>query len=248
MNKFKNDIDSANVSTYYLNMFKRESLHKATIKAEATERRILDAALDMFRSKGFEEATIRDIASAAGVATGAAYYYYPSKDSIVLAFYQRSCVEMQPRIEDALASASANIESKLKALIQAKLNYFGPYRTVLRALLRNGADPANPLSPFAANNKAIRETDVAWFRKILDDCRVRVPKELESHMPDVLWMFQMGVIYFWVTDDSDGQRRTERVLSLGAKIVTTLLRIAGLPLTRPLRKVIVELIETVKPA
>lgn len=229
-------------------MFKRETLHKATLKAEATERKILDAALDMFRSKGFEEATIRDVASAAGVATGAAYYYYPSKDSIVLAFYQRSCDEMQPRIEDALASAPTNLEDKLKALIQAKLDYFGPYRTVLRALLKNGADPANALSPFAANNRSIRETDVAWFRKILNDCRVRVPKELESHMPDVLWMFQMGVIYFWVTDDSDGQQRTKRVLSLGAKIVTTLLKIAGLPLTKPLRKVIVELIETVKPA
>lgn len=229
-------------------MFKTSAIHKATLKAEATERKILDAALDMFRSKGFEEATIRDIAAAAGVATGAAYYYYPSKDSIVLAFYQRSCDEMQPRIADALASAPANLEGKLKALIQAKLDYFGPYRAVLRALLKNGADPASSLSPFAANNKPIRETDVAWFRKILADCRVRVPKELEAHMPDVLWMFQMGVIYFWVTDDSNGQERTERVLSLGAKIVTTLLRIAGLPLTRPLRKVIVELIETVKPA
>lgn len=228
-------------------MFKREAVHKATLKAEATERKILDAALEMFRSKGFEETTIRDIASAAGVATGAAYYYYPSKDAIVLGFYQRSCDEMQARIDDALASAPANLEDRLKALIQAKLDYFGPYRTVLRALLRSGADPASPLSPFAANNKSIREMDVAWFRKILADCRTRMPKDLEAHMPDVLWMFQMGVIYFWVTDDSEGQRRTERVLLLGAKIVTTLLRIAGLPLTRPLRKVIVELIETVKP-
>jgi AcrR family transcriptional regulator len=248
LNKFKNDVDSTNAFAYDLNMFKRETLHKATLKAEATERKILDAALDMFRAKGFEEATIRDIASAAGVATGAAYYYYPSKDSIVLAFYQRSCDEMQPRIEAALPKARPNLESQLKALIQAKLDYFAPYRMVLRALLRNGADPASPLSPFAANNRPIRETDVAWFRKILTDCRVRAPKDLGPHMPDVLWMFQMGVIYFWVTDDSDAQRRTERVLSLGAKTVTTLLRIAGLPLTRPLRKVIVELIETVKPA
>ena len=66
------------------------------------------------------------------------------------------------------------------------------------------------------------------------------------HMPEVLWMFQMGVIYFWVTDDSRGQQRTARLLNLGASIVATLLRIAGLPLTRPLRKVAIELIDTVK--
>ncbi|HEY6467434.1 MAG TPA: TetR/AcrR family transcriptional regulator [Candidatus Acidoferrales bacterium] len=223
-----------------------ESQNKTSQKADITERKILDAALDLFRTKGFEEATMRDIAKAAEVATGAAYYYYPSKDAIVLAFYQHSCVEMQPRIEAALADAPANLERLLKALIQSKLDYFAPYRTVLRALLKNGADPSHALSPFAPNNKSIREIDVAWFQKILIDSGTRVPKDLASHMPDVLWMFQMGVIYFWVTDDSHDQQRTARLLALGSKTVTTLLKIAGLPLTKPLRKVVIELIEIVK--
>ena len=202
----------------------------------------------MFQTKGFEEATMRDIAIAAGAATGAAYYYYPSKDAIVLAFYERSCVEMQSRIEDAVAQSACKLEDRLKALIGAKLEYFAPYRGVLRALLKNGADPAHPLSPFSQNNKSIRERDIGGFQKMLSECRVRVPQDLEPHLPDLLWMFQMGVIYFWITDDSHGQQRTHRLLALGAKIVTSLLKIAGLPLTRPLRKVAIELIETAKGA
>lgn len=229
-------------------MFKTGMQAKTSPKAEITERKILDAALEMFRTKGFEEATMRDIAGAAELATGAAYYYYPSKDSIVLAFYQRSCAEMQPRIEEAMANASGGLEDRLKALIQVKLEYFAPFRGVLRALLKNGADPTHPLSPFAENNKSIREVDVAWFRKALSDCGIRIPKDLEPHMPEVLWMFQMGIIYFWVTDDSRGQQRTTRLLTLGSKIVATLLKIAGLPLTRPVRKIVIELIETVKGA
>jgi AcrR family transcriptional regulator len=227
-------------------MFRTYAAPKATHKAELTERKILDAALDMFRTKGFEEATMRDIAAAADVATGAAYYYYPSKDAIVLAFYQRSCVEMQSRLEHAVAHATGGLDERLKALIRVKLDYFAPYRGVLRALLKNGADPAHPLSPFAASNKAIRDIDIAWFQKILADNGTRAPKDLDPHLPELLWMFQMGVIYFWVTDDSCEQARTTRLLALGAKIVTTLLKIAGLPLTRPLRKVVIELIETVK--
>jgi len=229
-------------------MFKNNVPSKVSHKAEVTERKILDAALEMFRTQGFDETTVRDIAAAAEVATGAAYYYYPSKDAIVLAFYQQSCAEMQPRIEDALAKSSKNLEDRLQALIDVKLEYFGTYRSVLRALLKSGADPANPLSPFAENNKPIREIDVAWFRRILIDCGIRVPKDLEPHMPEVLWMFQMGVIYFWISDDSRGQQRTTRLLELGSKTVATLLKIAGLPLTRPLRKVAVELIEIVKGA
>jgi AcrR family transcriptional regulator len=247
LNAFRIVLDIRMAGGYYLNMFKTTLPAKTpNKKAEVTGRKILDAALEMFRTKGFEETTMRDIAGAAGVATGAAYYYYPSKDAIVLGFYERSCVEMQPQIEEVLAPQAGGLEDRLKTLINVKLEYFAPYRSVLRALLKNGADPAHPLSPFAENNKPIRNIDVAWFRKILVDCGIRIPKDLEPNLPEVLWMFQMGVIYFWISDDSRGQQRTARLLTLGAKIIATLLKIAGLPLTRPLRKVAIELIETVK--
>src|SRR5215831_1189599 len=95
----------------------------ATKKAEETGRKILDAALDLFREEGFEQTTMRAIAARAGVATGAAYYYFPSKDAIVLAFHRRACADMQPRIAAALESAEG-LEARLPALICAKLESF----------------------------------------------------------------------------------------------------------------------------
>jgi AcrR family transcriptional regulator len=219
-------------------------ISKPTPKAEDTSLRILTAALSLFRDEGFDSATMRDIAAKAGVAAGAAYYYYPSKDAIVMAFYQRSCEEMQPQLEAALRNASG-LEKRMRELIRVKLEHFAPNRAVLRALLRNGADPKHPLSPFSAETKAIRDIDLAWFSRILADCGIRIPKDLEPHMPGVLWFFQMGVIFFWVIDDSPGQARTTRLLDLGSRIVARLLQLSTLPLTRPLRKTAIELIRIV---
>jgi AcrR family transcriptional regulator len=221
--------------------------HTTTVtpKAEETGLRILNAALALFRQEGFDTATMRDIAQKAGVATGAAYYYYPSKDAIVMDFYQRSCAEMQPEIEVALEHVGA-LEARLRALIRVKLDYFAPNRGVLRALLRNGADPKHPLSPFSPQTKEIRDIDIAWFRRILVDCGVRVPRDIEPHLPGVLWFFQMGVILFWVIDDSPQQARTERLLALASKSVATLIRLSALPFMRPLRKTVLQLIEIVK--
>jgi AcrR family transcriptional regulator len=219
-------------------------ISKPTPKAEDTSLRILTAALSLFRDEGFDSATMRDIAAKAGVAAGAAYYYYPSKDAIVMAFYQRSCEEMQPQLEAALRNASG-LEKRMRELIRVKLEHFAPNRGVLRALLRNGADPKHPLSPFSAETKAIRDIDLAWFSRILADCGIRIPKDLEPHMPGVLWFFQMGVIFFWVIDDSPGQARTARLLDLGSRIVARLLQLSTLPLTRPLRKTAIELIRIV---
>src|SRR5437762_3245361 len=197
-------------------MFKSTAPTKATPKAEETGLRILDAALALFRQEGFDTTTMRDIAEKARVATGAAYYYYPSKDAIVMDFYQRSCAEMQPKIEAALQEASG-LETRLRELIQVKLVHFAPNRGVLRALLRNGADPKHPLSPFSPETKEIRDIDIAWFGKILEDCGTRIPTDLEPHLPGVLWFFQMGVIFFWVIDESAHQSRTARLLDLATK-------------------------------
>jgi len=218
---------------------------KVTPKAEETGLRILDSALELFRQEGFDNATMREIAKKAGVATGAAYYYYPSKDAIVMDFYRRSCADMQPKIEAALESAN-NLETRLCELIRVKLTYFAPNRSILRALLRNGADPQHPLSPFSPETKEIRDVDIACFRRILVDCGTRIPRDLEPHLPGVLWFFQMGVIFFWVIDESPNQSRTTRLLKLATKSVTTLIKVSALPLMRPVRKSALQLIEVVK--
>jgi AcrR family transcriptional regulator len=228
----------------FLNRFKSMPT-KATPKAEETGLRILEAALDLFRQEGFESATMRDIARAAGVATGAAYYYYPSKDAIVMDFYQRACAQMQPQIETAIGHARG-LEDRLCAIIRVKLVHFAPNRGVLRALLKNGADPKHPLSPFSVETKDIRDIDIAWFQRIIVDCGIRIPRDLEPELPGVLWFFQMGVIYFWVIDESPRQARTEKLLELAAKNVATLVRLSSLPLMRPVRRLALELIEIVK--
>jgi AcrR family transcriptional regulator len=229
-----------------LNTFKSMTTSaKATPKAEETATAILNAALDLFRDNGFESTTMRDVAKKAGVATGAAYYYYPSKDAIVMDFYRRASTEMQPKIEAALGGVEG-LEKRLAALVRVKLEQFAPNRSVLRALLRNGADPKHPLSPFSSETKAIRDVDIASFERILTDCGVRIPRDLEPHLPGILWFFQMGVILFWVTDDSPQQARTSRLLAISCRIVAALVRLSSLPLMRPVRRTAIELTELVK--
>jgi hypothetical protein len=151
---------------------------------------------------------------------------------------------MQPKIEAALDQVNG-LEGRLRELIRVKLVHFAANRSVLRALLRNGADPRHPLSPFSPQTKEIRDIDIAWFRRILVDCGMRIPRDLEPHLPGVLWLLQMGVIYFWVIDDSPNQVRTARLVELVAKSVTSLIRVSALPLMRPLRKTALQMIQIV---
>ena len=67
-----------------------------TKKSEETRSRILEAALALFRKRGFEKATMREIAQESGVALGAAYYYFDSKDALVMGFYERAQRDLGP--------------------------------------------------------------------------------------------------------------------------------------------------------
>src|SRR5262252_6350785 len=78
-----------------------------TAKGEDTRDRIYNAALTLFRQRGFDATTMRDVAAAAGMSLGAAYHYFPSKDAIVLAYYDHISREHARRVAaDAVAQKS----------------------------------------------------------------------------------------------------------------------------------------------
>lgn len=214
-------------------------------RSEETRRRIYEVALAAFREKGFEETTMRAIAAGAGVATGAAYYYYESKEAIVMAFYAEAWASMQEGLGAAAeAGKKTPLEARLTRYVEVKLEAFAPNRGVLRALLRNGADPASPVSPFGRETAPMREADMVWLAKMVAD--QGLPKDLGPHVPAVLWLYQMGIVMFWLIDESAGQERTRELLRVSAKAVTLLLQLSKLPLTRPIRRTAVELIEIVR--
>lgn len=215
---------------------------KPRTKSDETRARILAAAMDLFRRRGFEETTMREIATEAGVATGAAYYYFDSKEAIVLAFYDQAQMEMEPLLEEALASAR-DLKARLHALLEIKLRYFEPNRRLLGALSAH-ADPEHPLSPFGSQTSAMRERDMKFFERALDGSRTRITADLKPHLPRVLWMYQMGVILFWIYDRSTAQKRTRALLVKSVAIVARLIQLAGFPLLRPLRRMVVDLVET----
>jgi AcrR family transcriptional regulator len=211
-------------------------------KSEVTRARILDAALDLFRHHGFEETTMRGIAAAAGVSLGSAYYYFQSKEDLVMAFYERAMDAMIPRMEAALAGAN-HFEEKVEALMAVKFEYFQPNRTFLGALLRHSADPQNRLSPFSEATRHIRERDQAYFARMINESRdVRVPTELASHLPKLLWLYQMGLILYWIYDRSPDQRQTRILRKKSLALLVSGLKMAGFALLKPLRSKIVDLI------
>lgn len=71
---------------------------------------LLDAASDVFTSKGYHAAAMDDIAVAAGVSKPVLYQHFPSKLDLYLALVDSSCDRLVEVVEEALASTTDNAD------------------------------------------------------------------------------------------------------------------------------------------
>jgi AcrR family transcriptional regulator len=217
---------------------------RSTPRAEDTRRKIYDSALQLFREKGFEQTTMRDVAQEAGVALGAAYYYFSSKEAIVLAFYS----EMQEASHESVLQAMQEhkkMKDRIRCVLQNRFELLEPNRKFCDALFRHAPDSQDPLSPFSEETRAIRERAIEHLRVAVEGGDTKVPSDLQGRLPYLLWLYQMGLILFWVYDRSPGQRRTQQLMEKSLGLIVNLIRISTLPLMKPLRKTVLELVETV---
>jgi AcrR family transcriptional regulator len=92
---------------------------------------ILQAAHRVFAEKGFDQATIADVATAAGVAKGTVYLYYRSKREVYWAALKRDLLVLRDETRRQLEAAETT-EQRLRAFIAAKLRYFEQHRDFFR--------------------------------------------------------------------------------------------------------------------
>ncbi len=95
---------------------------QAASRAEGRRTEILRRAAGLFRRKGFHRAGMREIAGELGIAPGALYYYFKSKDDLLHACQTLSLKRLLQSARE-LEALSAPAEEKLRRLVGAHLGH-----------------------------------------------------------------------------------------------------------------------------
>lgn len=202
-------------------------------KSEATRALILDTALRLFADRGYERTTMRAIATEANVSVGNAYYYFDSKEHLIQGFYQRISELHARASEDVLADLD-DFGARLHAVLLAWLEIAEPYHRFGTQFFRNAADPASPLSPFSPESAPARDMALGIMRAVVDGARVKMDPQLRPELPELLWMYQMGIVLYWVHDRSDGCARTRALLDRTVPLIGRAVTLSRLRVLRPL--------------
>jgi AcrR family transcriptional regulator len=102
-------------------MVEKPTLSKRKLQARETRKRILESALSLFREKGFDQVSIDEITSAAGVSKGSFYTYFQTKSDIIIEEF-RLIDDYYQKKESAIMH-SPDAASRLIAFTKYQLDY-----------------------------------------------------------------------------------------------------------------------------
>jgi AcrR family transcriptional regulator len=175
---------------------------------DKTRQRILDSARKLLFKKGFQETTTRDIASAARIASGTLFNYFPSKEALVSTLL----VEAFEHTEKDFMARRKGRESLVEDLflfVMTGLRRLEPHRAYIAAALDC------VLSPFARNSAtadegSLRARHLEQVADILH--RHGISLDNAAVTMHLYWSLYIGVLSFWTGDDSPHQEDTLALL------------------------------------
>ncbi|WP_170319554.1 TetR/AcrR family transcriptional regulator [Polyangium spumosum] len=207
---------------------------------EASREHILETALRLFREKGFDGTTMRDIAATAGLSLGAAYYWFPSKEALVLAYYARQQDTHAEASRAALASLP-DLRSRLGAVMHAKIDMLKDDRKLLRAILRSTLGADEPISVFSEETSAVRRQSIDIFLETIK-ADESIPEDARPLLAQMLWTLHLGLLLYFVNDTSEDLGKTRALVDGSLDLVCNLAPLLASPMLAPTREQITSLL------
>jgi AcrR family transcriptional regulator len=214
-------------------------LPEAPTKSGRTRALIREVALQSFRERGYDATTIRLIAQEAGVSVGTTNYHFASKNDLVQELY----LDVQLAHRDAvspLLSTTDDLVDRLALVFRTGLAELEPYHRFAPEFLSAAMSPRSSVNPLSEESTPSRDIVVGVFRHAVTGARKKsLPAEFEDALPSALMIAHLLLALFWVYDSTPGQRRTQRLLEGGLRLLRLSLPLLRVRVLRaPLRELL----------
>jgi AcrR family transcriptional regulator len=197
-----------------------------TPKGEQTRQHILDIAIGLFISKGYESTTMREIAAAARCSLGLAYRYFDSKEDLVMALYLQTARQFAAQVG---AFEPASMAEQFERAMLAKLALLVPYREAIGALFSASMNPNSKVAVLGEGTADIRHTVRGLYQTLLEQATDAPRQSQLEQLATVLYGAHLAVILFWLYDRTPEYRATRELISFARDMLGMLRPLLRLP-------------------
>ena len=178
-------------------------------KAELTRERILQTALTLFRTNGYESTTLRQIAAESGSSLGLAYRYFSCKEDFVLAFYESLAAEFIQQVPDL---PQGKIAERFAAAFRLKLSLVEPHNELIGVLLSSALNPNSRVAVLGKASAGIRLRMQWAFSRLVSESEDVPDAATADALAKLLYIVHLALLYFRVNDRTAGGHATRELL------------------------------------
>lgn len=131
---------------------------------QETRNRILEAAVQVFASKGYHDTKVDDIVNQSQTSKGAFYFYFPSKQDIFLALVDSFADLLESRLRERLSKETSGT-ARVEAALRVCLETFGQYRALAKIALVQATGLG---AAFEQKRQAVNQRFIAIVRENLE--------------------------------------------------------------------------------
>jgi AcrR family transcriptional regulator len=204
-----------NMFTKNVKIRKRGRPPGPTTQGAETRDRLYRTAMGLITRRGYEATTLREIAKEADVSVGLLYRYFPSKQAVMLAFYDELSTDFARR---AAGMPAGRWRDRFIFALTTSLQVLEPHRVALQALA-----PVLVGDP----DQGVFSERTAFSRRrvqpVFEDAVVGAtdaPKQpLASALGRLLYLVHLAVLLWWLFDKSARQRASSALVSLTMQLL-----------------------------
>jgi len=177
------------------------------------EPQMLEMAGRIFAARGFHDASMDEIAEAAGVSKPMLYSYFGSKDGLYFAYVNAAYRELIAAIDEAVALAGSDPEEQLRLGTVAYYTYVDEHRHAFRVLFREIGDPGGELA--SQRHRLVRRVGAA-IEAMVVAAEARPWQPVDTEVLAEAWIGAARSLADWWLDHPDisAEAMTQRLLDL----------------------------------
>jgi AcrR family transcriptional regulator len=200
---------------------------KITQKAIDTRQHILDTALGLFSTNGYEKTTMREIAAEAGCSLGLTYRYFASKEALVLELYLKMVLQLE---EQAAQLTSGSIADRFQRIFLAQLELMSTYRETLGAIYGPALNPHSAAGVFGEHIIDVRRQSREVYIRVVTESRDAPRGAQIGEVATILYGMQLALTLFWLQDLSPGAKKTYEFVSFLRDMLALIRPLLRLPI------------------
>lgn len=180
-------------------------------KGEQTRAHILDTALRLFAERGYQGATMRDIAREAGCSLGLAYRYFARKEEMVLAFYLQCAKALE---EEVRSLPPDSLAVRFEKALRADIARVAPYRGAFGSLFSVALSPDSEVAVLGEAMADVRQRVWSTFLVVAEGASDAPRGRQAGDVATLFYGIHLCLVLFWLQDRSSGQRATDEMIAL----------------------------------